>query len=430
MTHHNPIKYLIVLTSLLCLLSACQNKRQTKVENERSIALENKATIADNNSELKVEDIEKFIFNNDSIVELRIDCEESAISVDEILSPNVSFVKLETKQECLIGKIDEILFDDDKIFIIDKHVSKGVFIFDFNGHFLGKIANQGRGPEEFIEIQDVTLNKGKKEVHVLDAYGSKINCYNYMGEFLKGVKIKTLFHAFEYLTSNTAIRYKNRNFSPDIPAIQLATLYAISDNNILSYGFEEAKTQDAFSWNTQRQLWKYHDEVYYNSRFSDTIYRVSKDTVWGAYSLNFLGYNIPAKDRENLTNEKFEVLKDRYGYLNGDFIDLKDFVYLTVFLPHGSVSSIYSKETGRIVSGKKLLTYKYPLHIFFDSPLTLYKDNVVVEVVDAQRILRYPWEGCPVKSEFPELKEVFTQLNAGVRVDDNPILFFYELKTF
>jgi hypothetical protein len=105
------MKYLIVLTSLFCLLNSCQNNRQPKV----AIESKNKTTIDDNNTELQVDDIEKFIFNNDSIVELRIDCEESAISVDEILSPNVSFVKLETKQECLIGNVDEILFDDDKL---------------------------------------------------------------------------------------------------------------------------------------------------------------------------------------------------------------------------------------------------------------------------------------------------------------------------
>ena len=411
------MKCLIIIATLFFILNSCQNKRS-------------KSRIDDSNRELKVADLKEFIFNNDSIIELRIDCNEPEIIVDEILSRKVDFVKLETKKECLIGRIDKILFDDDKIFIVDKLVSKGVFIFDFNGNYLGKISNSGRGPEEFIEIQDVTINKWKKEVHILDAFGSKINCYNYLGEFLEAVKIKTLFHAFEYLNSNTAIRYKNRNFSPDIPEIQFATLYAVTENSIISYGFEEGISQDKFSWNTQQQLWKHQDEVYYNSRFNDTIYRVSKDTVWGTYSLNLLGYNIPAKEKVNLTNEKFEELKSHYGYLNGDFIDSEDFVFLKVFLPHGTVSSAYSKETGRIISGKQIRTNKYPLHIFFDSPLTHYKDNILVEVVDAQTIIKFQWKDCPVKSEYPELEKVFADLNIGMNAFNNPVLFFFELKGF
>jgi hypothetical protein len=410
------MKYLIFFTSLLVLFFSCQNA------NKR---------IGESNSDLCIQDIKGFIHNYDSIIELKIDCDETFIKAEQILSTDVKFVKLETNSECLIGRIDKILFDDEKIFIVDRSISKSVFIFDFNGVYLGKISNQGRGPGEFIKIQDVVLNKHMKELHLLDAFGRKINQYNYNGEFLKEMKTSVIFHSFEYLNWNTSIRYKNREFSPEIPAIQLASLYSITDNKLFSYGFEEALAQENFSWSTLRQLWKYREDIFYNSRFSDTIYRVSEDTVWGAYSLNMLGYNIPAKDKKHLTNEKFEILSKKYGYLNGDFIDLKDFVFLKLYLPGFPVFSLYSKGTNRIISGREIRVHQHPLLIFFKSQSTHYfNGNTVVEVVDPRIIKFYKWEDCDVKNEFPEMETVFARLNDGIDIYSNPVLFFYEFKEF
>src|SRR5690606_2191043 len=61
-----------------------------------------------------------------SVAELPIIPSQDHIRFDEVFT-DVRMIKLETCADCLIGHIDKIVFDEDKIFVADKSVSEAVF---------------------------------------------------------------------------------------------------------------------------------------------------------------------------------------------------------------------------------------------------------------------------------------------------------------
>lgn len=60
---------------------------------------------------------------------------------------SIGFVKLETRDDALIGRIDRIIAVDNKYVILDGSISKAVFVFD--GKVLNRIGRNGRGPREY-----------------------------------------------------------------------------------------------------------------------------------------------------------------------------------------------------------------------------------------------------------------------------------------
>lgn len=64
---------------------------------------------------------------------------------------------LEANDNYLIGKIDKLLCQDSSFFILDNKYNKAFYQFSMEGKGLKKFQNQGRGPLEYIEINDFDI---------------------------------------------------------------------------------------------------------------------------------------------------------------------------------------------------------------------------------------------------------------------------------
>jgi hypothetical protein len=73
---------------------------------------------------------------------------ETSIPFSSIFK-NVQTIILEAGKDCLIGSLDELQIFDGRIYILDKHIAKSLFVFDMEGRFIRKIGSLGRGPGEF-----------------------------------------------------------------------------------------------------------------------------------------------------------------------------------------------------------------------------------------------------------------------------------------
>ena len=69
-----------------------------------------------------------------------------------------TIIQLETSEECLISRIEEIQLWDNNIYVLDKE-SKRVYLFDKNGRFVKRISSIGKGPKEYISLADMDINE-------------------------------------------------------------------------------------------------------------------------------------------------------------------------------------------------------------------------------------------------------------------------------
>lgn len=76
---------------------------------------------------------------------------------------SITYIPLETKEECLIGKIRDVILSDSIVFVLNGEQSE-VLLFDNQGKYLRKISHVGNGPGEYTVINQMCYNKKRQSV--------------------------------------------------------------------------------------------------------------------------------------------------------------------------------------------------------------------------------------------------------------------------
>ncbi|GAO30508.1 6-bladed beta-propeller [Geofilum rubicundum] len=251
-----------------------------------------------------------------------IDVKESDIIDNGKLSDVVSIdslVFLEYTDESIIGEIDKVLVSEDRIFVVDRESAKSIFCFDRKGNFINSYNAIGRGPQEYIEIEDVSFYQDKiyvfgepNQFFVLD---KNLN-------FVKSIDINwtddiPLDHGYIYFSmvnSETILFYH--------PSARYHYhLYNLKKEAFISSHINRLGTMD-ISW--PRHLTKNALGTIFLSRsYIDTIYTVTENQIKPEYYVNF--------EKSMTVEEIEEVLKlTVYNIINHPPIQKMHFVNLFI----------------------------------------------------------------------------------------------------
>lgn len=361
------------------------------------------------------------ITSNSSILEeIIIDPQKGiSLSLDSLIE-KVEYIKLETTDQNLIGKINQLLFTDSLIFIVDSESSRSINVFDLQGNFKHRIFHLGNGPKEYVEISNICIIPDKEQLAILDRPQHRIIYYKYNGEYVQTEQMPFAFNYFEFLKSGNKVY--------DIYGVNDAKLGAnkessliVTDsiNNIVYSFFKDIYNRDFF-YTKNKTLRKFQEEIYYSPNITDTIYMIKDSIVEAKYHINITENNLTNVNFN--TNEEFYNLLNKYYFFNGDYIELKDFTYVNIMSPWGYPSAIYvhSKKKTYLNSN----TGDHPLFNFLTTaPKARYKENCIVLDVQSYRILALKDKLYKNEKYNILLDSLFKNLTE----DSNPVLFFYHL---
>ena len=355
-------------------------------------------------------------------VEVNIDLNKDCLPFDSLMT-KVSYVKLETTGDNLVGGISQILFVDDKIIIVDAEKSKTITVYDGKGHFLYKIGTLVQGLMEYGSLDHVAFTPGKEMLVITDLKSGCLKYYSIGGIYVKSVKLPYWFSESEFLTDNliagftdggNVISDENEDYKP---------LLVITDlfGNVSSSAFQSYYKKE-YTSTILEPIRHFNDRVLYNNPNTDSIYLLTSNSIELAYHLNIKGAK-PMIINEDITNDLLREHRRNNPFFNGDFIELKDGAIFHIFesgFP-GYRFGIYSNAKQRTFCCNDI---RYsPFFCFFDAPKARYGDNTVV--VDARSDIALAY-----KDELYKLgkKEEIDEFYKDLTEDNNPVLFFYELK--
>ncbi|UVO99476.1 6-bladed beta-propeller [Bacteroides sp. BFG-257] len=153
------------------------------------------------------------------------------------LIEKIEYVKLESLNDNLIGKIYQILFSDSLLFIIDSESTKTINIFDLQGNFKYRICHVGNGPKEYVDISNVCIVPDKKQLAILDRIQRRILYYKYNGEYVLTEQTPFINDYFEYLESgNKAYEIYGMN-DPKLGGDKENSLVVTNSVNDVIYSF-------------------------------------------------------------------------------------------------------------------------------------------------------------------------------------------------
>ena len=362
---------------------------------------------------------------NDGLVTIRIpsDLSESGINLDEIMD-SMYYIRLETDTNALIGDIDKLLFCDDVIVVIERIKRQSILLFSRQGKFMCRLGIQGRGPGEYLNFTDVAIDHRKKQIVVLDDRGEKLMYYDLGGHHIKDQRLLYFVENIAVLNDGSYLigqaRYLNRHLPS---ASDYALLFAEPDLNIsgksLSYTYRDQFPKNQLSSN--HNFNPNRNGVWFNRLVTDTIYEISrKNAIHAKYCLDMGSKNITARlNEQTTTDDVFDMLNaQKYFYFKGKAFETNNYVYFEI----NANQCYYSKQKNKLYYGSfwKYKNEHLISHLIETARPETSDDHFFVAVLQ-------PYSFMP-NLKYKKLSPDLDPILADLKVDDNPVLFFYSLK--
>ncbi|GHS91507.1 hypothetical protein FACS1894174_00640 [Bacteroidia bacterium] len=339
-------------------------------------------------------------------------------------------VKLSNKDAATIGIINKIIFHDNCIYILDRYKTKSLKKFSAGGNYLSSIGKYGGGPGEYAEPTDFVVTND--EVIVYDQFNVRLNYYNHQGKFLRSKRLPFLFFQFRLFSPDRYVFFSLDNENNHLESIVNYSVFETDSNFVIrKKGFFREKDK----YNSILIDANYiadSNKIYYHPPYNDTVFSIGSDNrITPEYAIDFGNKKLPeyyllSKNRKAFYKVSEE--EDKYAVFSGDVLPLSDYFYFGFTLKRLMYKCIYSKKSGKLITGNGLINDIN--YIFtFSNILTSINGNTLVGYNQSYDIAENRKKNS--REVFVKyIGERYTAITDSIKPDDNPILVFYKLKDF
>jgi hypothetical protein len=346
------------------------------------------------------------------------------------------FIKFETTDRSLIANVINVEFDDGKIFVATRPPLDGYWVenhlkvFDDNGKYLFDIGSQGRGPEEFMNIQTFRLDKKNKRAVIRDNNRHVLK-YDYNNKFVELLELEPFSvrnpYTFFFLPDGDILFYNHL-----LPPANKST-YTVADENFqgraeLDTLIFNTKNPPGYSTSTinRSPVTIYRDDVALLKDFCDTVFVYSEGKLSPVCNLSSYGTVPKGAEKIDIISdlgEIYEYMKPEIAksiYMTDEFVLIcKQGKYLVLnrSFNKGFEVTVLPDEVTPIPVGTSPAESYYRIAGVHDDKF--YAWIQAIDLVDYR-------EQC--KKSGMELSEKHKALFDGLKEDDNPVLVFYTMK--
>lgn len=397
--HKSNFIYLILLLSLF--FNGCTNNID-------------KQNISNNSIDITELDLQKVKYNNSELVE------------------DYYYLPLETIDTLnLIGKVDKVIFYKKKILILDRHISKAIFIFSDEGNYLGKIDKIGDGPGEFKEPWDFVVNTQQDQIILYCKKNRKLLFFDMFGDYLNELKLGLNFRSISIHNNKYFIfTHSIYNFHENFGELAFDLLSIDFKGNIINKqfpnGIELGNTSIVITHNDY--FTKNNSGLYLSWVLNDTIYKISENNYAEPFCyFNFGENSIPEQIIKN--TDEIYIYKDvvidglywsKYGPLK--YADGKFLTIISAGISNQTINNFYNVLFSDDFKEKVVFNeIIFDDDAVFNFPITNLQDYFVS--------ILYPEEILHIKLNNKDNTKIYLKgIETKIRKYDNPILMFTKLK--
>ena len=343
--------------------------------------------------------------------------EEGLLLLDDVVE-SVSYIRLETDPACPIGRVDRILFADSAIVIVDFRIASAVYLFDYEGHFIKQVSKPGNGPHEYLNLNYVAMTADKRHVVIQDRMKRRFLWFDMEGNYVKTTGLAKNGGNVEYVSSDYLVHDAEGIGGIVIPNDNSSFVMTDSALNI-RYSFGEQMFSAKFNTTLEYNLYRCGDRILGRRVLDGNIYEFREDGVHIPYHFELLPDDYSRYSYEDV-DTYFEDINN-HVVLDQLFIEMDNHSYFT--LMQGEKKPYLYNHRTRRVAGLST-TFNDPMLAFFWWPFTTCGGDCIVSVAEPYSIVSYK----AVHEQVGPLPERFMELYDAVSIDDNPVLFFYNLK--
>ncbi len=362
----------------------------------------------------------------DPVITINLD---NIISNDPIryseLFSGVHIVPLETSDDIIIKRIDNLKLLNDTIYILDRTL-KSLFIFSRNGKFIDKISKTGRGPDEYLEPVDFEINPVSGYISVLDWGAGRIITYNSKGEFKKKIDLKNRYSGFTSVENDFCLYMPvpPRPGTKNHPLLNLVDATGkIRQEYLRSSDF--LRGPEIVHFVQGGNFFRSISDSKFHMTFCNVIYTISSNSATPFIELNSDKYLLGKKDLEKFNYNNFSLfelgkikkLNDIHCY--SDNPELAFFIFEIGYEPF---TTFYFFDSNKTICSSHFID---DVSCVYPNLLKLFNNQLVayIEPLNKLSLLKDNINSGKINLSSSEKDRLLKCTE-----NDNPILIFLELK--
>jgi len=221
---------------------------------------------------------EKIIYNID--IRSAVESDKQLVKLSD-LADKITYIPLETNNNCLLTKISYLHLNEDFIFVSD---TKALYQFDNKGNFLRQISKLGNGPKEH----------GKRIRFEVDDFNSEIYIFSYpnkilvnrleTGEFIRSFNVSFEVANFE-ISSNGDLVFFTKEFNhilnPSLVEIFIVDKYGNVKDSISNQNREKNRSNYIGYVHT----YKLKQDIMFMGTYKNILYKFTANNKSNRYAV-------------------------------------------------------------------------------------------------------------------------------------------------
>lgn len=310
----------------------------------------------------------------EDIKTIKIDVTESPVYLSDIVSC-VNYIELETRNECLVGDIDKIIYYRGRFYILDRNITRTLYVFDTLGKFKFKIHKIGTGPGEYIQPDDFILDTLNRDIVFVDVERRKIIKYDlHSGNFKSEFSVNFIPYCAG-LIKNGFVFYTNY-----VPSSFGSYNLIFTDSNLkiknLMFPFDLDENLPKIA--PQTVFSNVGDSLIFIPVFQDTIYTIFNNGLKPRYFIDFGKLSIINFLKKRYWGSSFYEFIKEFAFLKQSYLETPKLIYFA-FVYNNFVFHVFvNKNNWNVKSSKTIINNidKMP----FGLPKCVF-DNHIVGVI-------------------------------------------------
>jgi hypothetical protein len=132
---------------------------------------------------------------------VKIKAEQGKNPKTKDLVNDIKYIPLEKNEKSIFGTINKLIYKNERFFILDLQAEHHLYVFNDKGRFINKIGEIGKGPGEYIRLQDFDISNNGL-IYLYNRQFKKFHVYNSNGKFLFEKKMPFRARGFNLLGNN------------------------------------------------------------------------------------------------------------------------------------------------------------------------------------------------------------------------------------
>ena len=254
---------------------------------------------------------------------------------------SISYIALEDKDECLIGRVSDVIITNEHLFVLDGK-QQIVWGFDRDGKYQFNINKRGNGPGEYMRLVQFEYDKERNELLLLDGWSKSILHYTVDGKFVKSEALDIYCSDFKIVDDG-----------------YILSMLGGSDSlgGVFHYVSDEGKSRKLIGrsydlpCNYDWEMVNYDGNIGLMAPPLDNILYACDSLGQLVERISFRMHPLPSDKYE--TNETMEHLSD---FVRTNYMESSHWIYATYWCAeYGLRVFLYDKVNGASYVGQKLL---------------------------------------------------------------------------